>query len=297
MKKTVFKNHRKKWQALSVSWQNFTEPSRPSRGDVINYNKLLVEALKGKEGASVLVLGSTPEIRELLFKFWITKKIKVVCADMTREMYDAMSELVDNKIKDEKFVVANWLDMKFDHKFDVVIGDFVNGNIGEKYKDAFFNNIESLLKTNGYFIHRDATVSSDCKIPNVEYVFKKFVKEVMTEEYTLKKAANMAANYLVWASWFKNNSNKTSLAYFWRDIEKFGKKIAEAKSEKNLIARAIFERFLSAWGPYKDKYWTYNTIQTDNKILKKYFKIKKVLFADDYFTKVAKNSPMYMLKK
>jgi hypothetical protein len=297
MKKIVFKNHRKKWAVISKHWAHFGEPSRPSRGDVYNYNKLLLEALPNKKGAEVLVLGSTPEIRELLYKFWLTKKIKVTCADMTREMYEAMSVFVDNRIKDEKFVIANWVTMKFSHKFDVIIGDYVNGNLGAEYKDSFLTNIKFLLKEGGYFIQRDTIISDDFKIPNVEYVFRKFIPEVKLEEYSIKKAANMCANYLIWASWFVAKNNKTSLSYYWPEIEKFGRKIAKAKTENDLLAKAIYERFLLAWIPYKDKYWTYYRTRKNNNLLRRYFSIKKVVSAKDYFSILAKNSPMYLLKK
>ncbi len=297
MRKIIFKNHRKKWAVISNHWGHFGEPSRPSRGDVYNYNKLLLQALRGKRNAEILVLGSTPEIRELLFKFWLTKKIRVTCVDMTREMYEAMTVFVDNRIKDEKLVIANWVNMKFSHKFDVVVGDYVDGNLGVEYKDAFLTNIKFLLKKGGYFIQRDTTISPDFKIPNVEYVFRKFIPEVKSEEYSIKKAANMCANYLIWASWFITKDNKTSLLYYWPEIEKFGKKIAKDKSEDGLLAKAIYDRFLLAWIPYKEKYWTYYPTKKNNDLIRKYFAIEKVVFAKDYYSILAKNSPMYLLKK
>jgi hypothetical protein len=295
--KSKFKNHKKKWARISKHWENFTEPSRPSRGDIINYNKLLIEALGKKKSPLVLVLGATPEIRDLLYKFSFTKKAKITCVDMTRKMFEAMSNLTDFKIKNERLVLSNWVDMKFKHKFDIIIGDFVNGNIGIEYKDKFFTNLESLLKDTGSFITRDCVFTEKCRITSIEQIFRKFLKQARNEEYSIKKVANLIANSIIWASWTLNKENKTSLLYYWSEIERFGKSLKPAKNEDDIMLKIIYKRMIRAWEPYKLKYWTYTTFKKNEEMLKKYFIIKKRLFADDYGDTLTKASPMYLLAK
>ncbi|MFA7209204.1 MAG: class I SAM-dependent methyltransferase [Parcubacteria group bacterium] len=292
-----FKNHQKKWARISKHWGNFTEPSRPSRGDIANYNSLLSAALKNRKNPDILLLGSTPEIRDVLFKFSMTHGAKVICADMTREMFDAMSALTDFKNAKEKFVSANWVDMRFDKKFDVIIGDFVNGNIGDRHKHAYFSNLVSLLKEDGSFITRDCVFTDECKIGSVEQAFRSFLNQARDEEYPMKKAANMAANTLIWASRALNDERKGSLSYFWPELEKFGEKLDSARSEDDILLKIMYQRMMRAWTPYKSKYWTYNTFEENKRMLEGYFIIKKTLFADDYGKIITKASPMYLLGK
>lgn len=296
-KKVVFKKHTKKWSKLSEYWDMFAEPSRPSRGDIINYNKLLSEALKSKKQADILVLGSTPEIRELLFKFSATHGAKITCLDMTRNMYEAMSNLMDMKNKYEKFVLGNWVDTKFKNKFDIIIGDYVNGNIGEEYRDRYFKNILSNLKNGGSFITRDCVVNPDCKVKNIEEVFRRHLKEVKDEEYSIKKASSIAINTFIWASWFLNKENIMKIDFYWDAILKLSKKSDATKTEDGALVKAIYDRFLYAGDAYRGKHWTIYSKSDNLKTLGKYFNIKKTLYAHDYGKILTKASPMYLLQK
>ncbi len=300
MKQVKFKGHRKIWSKMAEFWEKFVEPVHPSRGDIRNYHKLLAEALEGKKKTDILLLGSTPEIRDLLYKFSILQEISVTCVDMTKDMYEAMGELMYNKNKKEKFVLNNWVDMKFNQKFDVIMGDCVNGNIGLEYKSKYYTNIQSLLKKNGCFITKDAVITADCKIKNVESLFMKILGQTKNEELTIKQAATYIGLRLIWASWFRNNKkdNRVSLKFLWPEILSLGQKLRDVNTKGDyLLMKIIYLRFIYTWRPLKNKYWTLYLKKDNVKILSKYFKIKKTLYSKDYGNILRKTSPIFLLKK
>ena len=49
-----------------------------------------------------MILGATPEIRNMLSRYYRSHRIKVTCADMMPAMYYAMSKLMKHKIPNEK---------------------------------------------------------------------------------------------------------------------------------------------------------------------------------------------------
>jgi len=300
MKQTKFKGHRKIWSKWAGLWEKFVEPGRPSRDDIRNYHKLLTGVLKGKKNTEVLLLGSTPEIRDLLYKFSILQEISVTCVDMTKDMYEAMGELMYNKNKKEEFVLGNWVDMKFNQKFDVIIGDYVNGNIGTEYRNRYYTNLQSLLKKNGCFITKDAVITADCKIKSVELLFMELLSQTKNEELTIKQAANYIGMRLLWASWFKNNKqdNRASLKFFWSEILSLGRELkgAEAKGDR-LLMKAIYLKFFDAWRPFKDKYWTFHLEKDNAEMLGRYFKIEETLYSKDYGKILGEASPIFLLKK
>ena len=298
--KVKFKKHRKIWSQLSLVWEKFTEPGRPSRDDIRNYNKLLVKELKNKKNPEILVLGSTPEIRNLLFKYSLLQSANITCADMTREMYDAMSELVDNKNKKEKFVSGNWVDMKFNRKFDVVIGDYVNPNISTEYKDRYYKNILSLLKNSGCFITKDAVITKACRINSIDELFNEYIKKIKNEEITIKQSATWIALRLLWSSWFKNikKANNVSHNFLELGIMNLRKKINSGYYKgNNLLIKAMHDKFIDAWRPFKNKYWTFYLKKDNNEMLKSYFEIDETLYSGDYDKILTSASPIYLLKK
>lgn len=300
MKQTKFKGHRKIWSKWAGLWEKFTEPGRPSQDDIRNYNKLLIRELKNKKNPEILVLGSTPEIRDLLFKYSLLQNANITCSDMTREMYEAMSELVNNKNKKEKFVSGNWVDMKFNRKFDVVTGDYVNSNISTEYKDRYYKNILSLLKNSGCFITRDAIITKECRINSVDELFNKYIQKIKNEEITIKQSATWIGDRLLWASWFENSEkdNKVSLKFFWPEILSLGRKLrAKGTRGDRLLMKIIYLRFLDTWQPLKDKYWTFYLEKDNAEMLEKYFKIKETLYSKDYSIVLGKASPIFLLKK
>lgn len=96
-----------------------------------------------------MILGATPEFRDMLAKY----PVNVILLDVNLEMKKAMDSLLARKPKKEKFIKANWLKMPFsDNYFDIVMGDTPHHNIKGKTYRKFFSQIRRVLKLDGYFL-------------------------------------------------------------------------------------------------------------------------------------------------
>lgn len=105
----------KMWNKYSKNWKTRRSPWRPSCGDLVIYKKLL-----GRKNKRILLLGATPEIRNI-----IGKNMSTVLADMCPNMIKSMSKSVlPSKIQNEMYIITNWCKMPFlDSSFDVVLSD------------------------------------------------------------------------------------------------------------------------------------------------------------------------------
>lgn len=291
MSKEKFKNHKKKWEKIATLWEGITEPGRPSRNDIYNYNKLTKLALKGKKSPKILLLGSTPELRDMLLKYSIIQGAEVVCVDMTSDMYKAMSRLVEVKNPKEKFIHSNWLDIPLKSgTMDLILGDYVIGNLTVDHQNNFLNEVRRLLKSSGFFITRNSVIGSDFKINKIEESLKKYTSKALREEISIKKAANWFAEDMILGSWFRNNEKIMSIRYFKDDIFELRNKV-----KNNSFEKIILDKFFDIWWPLRSKYWTAYLKEEDRRVVSNYFKIIKTLYSNDYYT--TEISPIYMLEK
>ena len=112
---------KKYWLNLAKKWQLVKPPIRPSKEDLKIYEKLLK---KNKIRNNILILGATPELRELALKYG--KQI-VVC-DINLNMILAMTELMRHKNKKEIWIKADWVSVPLKHNhFDAILIKSVNG--------------------------------------------------------------------------------------------------------------------------------------------------------------------------
>lgn len=287
------------WKNLSQkdSWEKFTSPSRPSRDDIRNYNRMIQISLKNKMNPEILVLGSTPEIRDMLVKFSLLQKAKITCLDMSEDMYRAMSGLLKNdNMSNETFVLGNWINTKLDKKFDIILGDYVVDNIDHASREEFLKNISGLLKKDGAFIIRDYVLTKKYKSISMQDIFTSYASQVKNEKITIKEAANWIWNDLLWDSYFKNDKGLVSLGFLESEVLDFGRKI-KSSVKKNPLLEGIYDYFLLYFELLKSKYWTTTTKEKEEKLLKKFFKIKEIAHSKDYSLRVTDSSPLYRLEK
>src|SRR4030042_5364331 len=100
-----------KWSLdLAKQWEKYKPPSRPTSSEVDIYEKHIKNLPKNSK---ILLLGSTPEIRDLAAKY----KIKIVLCDWSEKICKALELLTKNELK-EGFSKQDWRKMKFREKFD-----------------------------------------------------------------------------------------------------------------------------------------------------------------------------------
>lgn len=139
--------HDKIWD-IAQTWGKYCSPARPDASEI----KLVEEQLKS--GMKVLLLGSTPEYRDILSK----NKCLTTIVDYSHDNFLAMSRLMNNKQpQNEQFIKANWLDIPVIDKFDLIIGDHVINLLPLDQWSIFLDKIKSLLKPGATFVQRVIT--------------------------------------------------------------------------------------------------------------------------------------------
>lgn len=130
---------------LAKDWKNYPAPVRPGLEMAI-YEKIIRKVLAGNKNPRILILGSTPEFRDLLLKY----KITPICCDVNPEVYKALKVLMERSGK-ELFVESDWLDLDDAHRFDLIMGHNVINMIPINKQGLFIKNIADNLKPDGIF--------------------------------------------------------------------------------------------------------------------------------------------------
>jgi len=127
-------------------WKYYLPPARASPSDLRFIKKKILE--KGK-GVKVLILGSTPEYRNLCGEL----NIPVTLLDFSRYNYDYLTAEVKNMPK-EIFHEGDWLTTVLQKKFDIVLGDNIINVCKKENLHVLLTNIAKMLKLDGFFMPR-----------------------------------------------------------------------------------------------------------------------------------------------
>ena len=165
-------------------WKYFEVPSRPSPSDIEFIKKKILG--KGRN-AKILILGATPEYRNLCGELGIS----VTLMDFSRKNYDYLSDEVKNKPK-EIFIEGNWLSKALDEKFDIILGDNVINVIAKEDVPKLLSNAAKMLKKDGFFMPR--TYVRD---RGERYTGEKVIKEYRTERKGQSLFTGTMRNFLV----------------------------------------------------------------------------------------------------
>jgi ubiquinone/menaquinone biosynthesis C-methylase UbiE len=136
------------WKRYALNWKKRNCPWRPSKEDINIYKKFVKEKLPNK----ILILGSTPELRNLVSDINNT----VVLVDICPEMIMSMGKLLNlSKIKKEVHIVANWCSMPFpDSSFDIILSDCPWWLFSTSNQKVLVNEIYRVLKKDGFMVSR-----------------------------------------------------------------------------------------------------------------------------------------------
>jgi ubiquinone/menaquinone biosynthesis C-methylase UbiE len=141
------------WLNFAKNWEELTTPCRPTLGECAIFGKGVKKALENSDDElkRILILGSTPELRDLVSDC----KAQVVLLDINLDMMLAMSELTKKKNPDEIWVRAGWTATPLQTEgFDCILGDFTVGNLPLEHHEAYYANVHRMLKPTGLYLER-----------------------------------------------------------------------------------------------------------------------------------------------
>jgi len=272
------------WRRALLKWGEYTSPFRPSKGDIGNYSSILRSFAKKRE-KKILLLGSTPEIREILSRL----DLFPIVADFSSRMISGMLVFgpLINESK-ETWIRADWMDLneflKIDY-FDVIIGDLFLRNIDFESQDKSLENISRLLKKNAHFITRIHFLNEGL----VELSSAEIIKSVF-EKYKHKKTEKKIVEDLIASRLFDKNTDFDSKTVnketFSNDVESC------RKGARNKIERLILNNISEKWTGKRT--WTQRTRREIDRLLSKHFMVCAIKIAGDY--QDSEFYPIYILK-
>jgi len=137
------------WRLLARRWASIGPPFRPSAADLALYR----QHLGGLRGDALLLLGSTPELRDLAVSLGIAR---VTMVDVDPAVARAMDRFVTARDRShERLVVADWSRMEVPPgSFGAVAGDLVWHWVGASRRPLVRERIHRALRPGGLFVSR-----------------------------------------------------------------------------------------------------------------------------------------------
>lgn len=138
---------KEQWKELAKTWATYSPPIRPSKNEIRFYEEEIKKLCKKNRKLKALILGATPEFRDLLSRY----NIATTLIDINPVSVKAMTSLLKiRKNPKEKIVLADWLNMPFQkNSFDIVFSDCAHDNLNFTEFGKFFESVKSVLKADG----------------------------------------------------------------------------------------------------------------------------------------------------
>lgn len=134
---------------------------RPWPSEVKVYHQFAKKVLKGIKNPKILILGATPELRDIAHSF---KNAEVTCVDIDINMILAMRELMRYKKETEKeiWVKGDWATVPLTQNYyHLILGDAVMAVMPFNRWPQFLNHLKIFLKSDGAFITRLVVIDRD----------------------------------------------------------------------------------------------------------------------------------------
>lgn len=160
-----------KWTSLARKWMYYLPPGRPSVLDLKRIKALIEKYGLKSQQKQALILGSTPEYRDLLYKLGF----QVTVVDRNSDMVTAMKQLRVYNSK-ENIHVDDWFSFLPNHlsEYNLILGDLIQGNVPYETQGALYKLIAGALSPGGIFIERVLTFRADSPIYSSAELFTEF---------------------------------------------------------------------------------------------------------------------------
>ncbi len=259
------------WQIPRDCWNDYVSPWRPSKNDLENYSRALSALDKSYR---ILILGATPELRDLAASFGF----KPVVVDFSLPMMIEMLRYAKNvKVDDEIWVKSDWLSMPIEANFDAVLGDLVLRMVEADRQEEFLSRIKKILSPQGIFVTRMHFVdeslfglTGDEILGTSEAISNEHLSAYTIIGRILDKFSDLNKNVIC---------RKEAIEFMQDAVKK-----AKNPREKNIFLETM--KFISGrieWQliPRKIGWTANNKVQLDN-LIGKFFNVADIRISEDY---------------
>ncbi len=253
------------WKSIAERWSMHQHPGIPSEETVSIFRKLIEDEMSKHniKNPKVLLHGSTPELRDMLFELGA----EVVIIDKFMQMILGMSELMTHKNDKEIIIKADWINPPLeDNYFDFVIGDLTIGNVLKKNLRNYLESIKRVLKRDGYWITRIACHTEEFQDNDFQKIFDEFCKIPV-------KHQNMSELLSLFTIFFYNS--ETDMV----SISDLGNWMKQYEISPGIYnhpdsnAKKVLQKMWDTWKPM-DKQWQFYSIKKTREFISGFFDIE-----------------------
>lgn len=268
--------HRGYWERQVDFWGSNVPPVRPSEEDINVYKNFLRQA---NQKNNILILGSTPELRDLVSE---ETSAKIYVADFSYRMPVAMLKFTKNvdPLK-ETWVKGSWLDLPFPSKFfDVILGDVALHQLTPELEPVFLEKMKSFLKDDGFFITRIFFLDEKF----LKNDLRDITKKILIGPFTYQQKSSLLRLQTVWlfSDLAKRKFNRRLSA------EKFGELLKEFPDKIMKEAHSILVADRDSY-----RHWSPPEEKDLIRMISQYFSVKDRRMANDY--SYAEYFPIFLL--
>lgn len=284
------------WDQVAESYSIFVGPCRPSQDECRVYGTLIKKWLKNNNKPRILIMGSTPELRRMVYTLEFSFGAEVYCLDVSPDMYKAMSQFIMKfPGKREKFVTGSWLGTKFrDGFFDLVMGDEVICNIRSEKHQELFQEISRILKKDGLWITRHDVITKEMRKNNPHKILLELAKKVDSGEYDFQFAVCVLLQEAFFYSSSIGSPDKTGRE-FYAIIKNIHTHKFPSNNLKNIAESLLVILKKNIIDLTGNHIWCMFSKENSEKELKEFFSIEEEAYGADLPT--SKSTPFYVLRK
>jgi ubiquinone/menaquinone biosynthesis C-methylase UbiE len=270
------------WTEVLEIWKKFIPPIRPSIKEQRIYEHYF-DKIKNRRNVKVLILGVTPELRNLVSKSYCNCIVIDFHSVMIKAMNHIIKESRYNRGNKEFVIKGDWFCMPFQsHEFDLILGDCSLNSLRRNELGPLFEELGRLLKIDSYLCMRIVTIPNKlqrqriCDIFEMNRMKNQVISQNIFEDLYLQILFSVEA--------YNTNTKRSSISKArkeWRKLY-FDNKIAKQEYE-------AFEGILSK-GEYAPLILRRNELED---LFKNYFHIIHIKNKD---SNGGGYSPIYCLK-
>jgi len=254
---------------IARAWKYIVPPARPALSELVIFDEYLS---KFDRGSRMLILGSTPEFRDLGY----LHKFSTSVVDYNEQNFHILKEQMKHP-SNEKLIVGDWREMDFKEEFDIVLGDLSLNYVPVEDRPVVFENIRKALARDGVSLQRMWT-----RKDGVYDDFDKILKERFEQRAGMDYFYSLAMPLLMY--FYNEEKGYTQSQDILGGLKK--------AKEENKINEELFEAFDKPWHDYKIPHRLVLKEEFERAV-EEYFTVS-VEYGKDHFSEYC---PIYVLNK
>jgi len=150
---------------LAETWNKYLPPIRPYSKEIEILREYIIKYKKVVSSPSVLILGSTPELRDLVNELGLIPFV----VDYSHDNYITMGTL-KRILGEETFINMNWLDYSPNQQFDIILSEAAFNVIDADSSKILYLKCSNWLKPDGILLAKNWIRFSNRHIPVNELI-------------------------------------------------------------------------------------------------------------------------------